>query len=125
METPTVVTDKNNERDWRTCAVQMMDSISIGSLKVSIDHESLRGEGLKAFRAQSPVYSFYAPSGNGMLTVPKDTPDGPFYNVLSVSDGYWVMIEPLRPGRHTIHFEAENTSGNWGQNVTYNLTVTK
>ncbi len=37
---------------------------------------------------------------------------------LAVSDGYYLMLAPLTPGMHTIHFEVPNS-----QNITYNLTV--
>jgi hypothetical protein len=43
----------------------------------------------------------------------------------SVSDGYWVMVKPLSPGTHVIHFEGSWTAaGGAVQNVTYYLTVT-
>jgi hypothetical protein len=37
---------------------------------------------------------------------------------LAVSDGYYLMLAPLTPGRHIIHFEVPNS-----QNITYHLTV--
>ncbi len=37
---------------------------------------------------------------------------------LAVSDGFYLMLAPLTPGKHTIHFEVPNS-----QNITYNLTV--
>jgi hypothetical protein len=36
------------------------------------------------------------------------------------------MLMPLRPGNHTVHFEASISAGQFAgltQNVTYNLTV--
>jgi hypothetical protein len=39
----------------------------------------------------------------------------------AVDDGYYVSLEPLKPGPHTIHFQAE--SGTLTIDVTYNLTV--
>jgi hypothetical protein len=39
-----------------------------------------------------------------------------------VSDGFWVMLPPLSPGVHVLHFQAGNEP-NVTQNVTYNLTV--
>jgi hypothetical protein len=41
-----------------------------------------------------------------------------------VADGYWLMLEPLRPGTHTLHFEAHSPSvDTFQQVVTYKLTV--
>lgn len=37
-----------------------------------------------------------------------------------VSVGYWLLLEPLSPGTHTLHFG----SNIWGQDVTYHVTVT-
>jgi hypothetical protein len=50
-------------------------------------------------------------------------------NVLSVSassgfstaDGYWLMLKPLSPGSHALHFAS--TLDGFSQNVTYDLTV--
>jgi hypothetical protein len=44
----------------------------------------------------------------------------------AVSDGCWVIVEPLHPGYHVIHFH-----GTWNicpgcyQDVTYHLTILK
>jgi hypothetical protein len=39
----------------------------------------------------------------------------------AVADGYWLMLAPLRPGQHTLHFG----STDFGQDITYNLTIQK
>lgn len=39
---------------------------------------------------------------------------------MGVSLGYWLLLKPLAPGQHTIHFG----SPTWKQSVTYLLTVT-
>ena len=42
----------------------------------------------------------------------------------TVSDGYWMMLAPLTPGSHTLHFHAELPNfGGFTVDVTYNLTV--
>ncbi|HJY84931.1 MAG TPA: hypothetical protein VKK81_28095, partial [Candidatus Binatia bacterium] len=44
----------------------------------------------------------------------------------SVSDGYWLLLEPLSPGSHMLHFEGALVSGPFAgflQDVTYNLNV--
>ena len=42
-------------------------------------------------------------------------------NVSSASDGYWLMLRPLPPGRHTLHFGGQVTS--LSQDITYSLIV--
>ena len=42
----------------------------------------------------------------------------------AVVDGYWMMLPPLSPGAHTLHFHAELPNfGGFVLDVTYNLTV--
>jgi hypothetical protein len=41
---------------------------------------------------------------------------------IAISDGYWIMLDPLKPGVHTIHFTAA-TVGGLNLDVTYHLTV--
>jgi hypothetical protein len=44
----------------------------------------------------------------------------------SVADGYWLILEPLAPGDHVLHFEATIVAGpgaGFSQNVTYTLTI--
>jgi hypothetical protein len=47
----------------------------------------------------------------------------------AVSDGFWVLLEPLSPGRHDIHFKAvlgspvATGSTNFALDVKYVLTV--
>ena len=71
------------------------------------------------YRVQSPVFD---------ITLPKDNSIGlPPRKDASVSDGYWLMLEPLSPGEHTIHDEGAFVSGTgkgFRQNVTYYVTVT-
>ncbi len=39
-------------------------------------------------------------------------------------DGYYMMLKPLSPGEHTIHFSADSTFG-FSVSMTYHLTVTE
>jgi hypothetical protein len=41
----------------------------------------------------------------------------------AVTDGYWLMLAPLAPGGHTLHFHAELPSFGFVLDVTYDLTV--
>jgi len=110
-----------NERELRTCAEKLGDTVDLDTLEVTIDGK--KAKNLEYFRAVSPVFEFDIPStGQNFLGV--DPTLGTHGK--SVSDGYWVIVEPLSPGHHVIYFE-----GNWkecpgcAQVVTYHLTVTK
>jgi hypothetical protein len=41
----------------------------------------------------------------------------------AVDDGFYVQLEPLDVGNHTLHIHAENPSAGFTLDVTYNLTV--
>jgi hypothetical protein len=41
----------------------------------------------------------------------------------SVDEGFYVKLNPLKKGNHTLHFHAENPSQKVVQDVSYNLTV--
>jgi hypothetical protein len=100
-----------------TCAQTLIDGVSIGSLKVTLDGRAVPNLG--RFRAASPPFDFTVPADN-ILGVP-----GPASG-RSSSDGFWVLLRPLHRGNHVIHFEAAVVSGpaaGFTQDVTYLLTV--
>ena len=103
-----------NEFALRTCVSTYTNAVN--SLRVTVDGVPLGN--LRLARAQSPVYTFTSVDSAGILGV-QGTGS-------SVSDGYWVLLAPLSPGKHTIHFEAAapvTPAGPNYQNVTYKLTV--
>ena len=51
---------------------------------------------LDDLRVSTSVFAFAATAGNAF-----NVPPGP---TLSFADGYWALIPPLRPGRHTVSF---------------------
>jgi hypothetical protein len=75
---------------------------------------------LKEFRVHSRAFE---------LTLP----DHPIFKearpgtTRAVSDGYWVILEPLQPGSHDIHFEARLTNSNgidlYKDDVKYTINV--
>jgi hypothetical protein len=104
----------------RKCATWWGEGVSIQSLKFTIDGRSVIG--LHNFRVVSPFFEFIIPTTENFLGVEGYT------SGLSASDGYWVMVKPLSPGIHVIHFEGKVDSGpgaGGSQNVTYQLIVTQ
>lgn len=103
-------------------------------LYATLDGEELRK--LKQHRVQSPLFEFgplpqknyiqfFGCSGPETCPEPSKTPG---ITGISVSDGIWLMLKPLSPGRHTLHFHAElDLSGfgapNFVEDITYYLTV--
>ncbi len=85
-------------------------------LTCTIDGVALKN--LYAYRCKTPA------GGAEMITLPEGNvwgiePDtyGPM-----VTDGYYLMVAPLTPGVHTLHFTSALSSGT-PMDVTYNLTI--
>ncbi len=100
------------------CARAIIDDVGISTLKATIDGVDVPA--LRRFRVPSPPFDFTMPAGNNILGLPRVT------SGRSESDGYWLMLEPLSPGTHVIHFEGTAVFGpgaSFSQDVTYNLTV--
>ncbi|HAK94459.1 MAG TPA: hypothetical protein DCM87_05525 [Planctomycetes bacterium] len=78
-------------------------------------------EDVYAYRAQSQPGGFpFAIVEGGLLNEwgyePRDAEP-------AVADGYWLLLEPLPIGRHTIVFHSSIPSMDWELQVTYYLTV--
>jgi hypothetical protein len=64
----------------------------------------------------SPVFSLTIPADNVLgLPAAVYTPD--------IDEGVYLMLAPLRPGTHTIHFTGSSPDLGYSLDVTYNLTV--
>jgi len=102
----------SNEAELRDCAAAIMNTAV--DLFATIDGVAVSN--LDRYRVQSPLYEFSAPDG-GLF-------GGPVTGQ-SVSDGVWLMLMPLSPGSHTIHFGGTQTFGDvtLTLDVTYHLTV--
>lgn len=90
------------EQQLRDCARALMDQVTV--VAATVDGASLHGltPPNSPYRVESPLFNFDALSGNPFGIPTGTTP--------SVSDGYWIMLHPLPPGVHTIHFHAEAPS---------------
>ena len=107
-----------NGQELRTCVAEFVDGVGINTLNVVIDNKKIQD--LRPFRIQSAMFDFNMPEDDNFLGLPGITSGS------SVSDGYWVIIEPLAPGTHVIQFGGAFVSGpgeGFSQNITYNLTV--
>jgi hypothetical protein len=90
-------------------------------LEVIMDGVALQG--LRNYRSQSPP-SF-------LFTSPADGPPERVGTHEAFSDGYWIMLEPLSPGQHTLYFRGKfvfpGVDGGeeyvFETAVTYNLTI--
>lgn len=82
-------------------------------LFAEIDGVSLNN--LPSYRATSRLFTFTADPALSAVFDPCVTGSPQS----GVAVGYWLLLAPLTPGTHTLHFGALS----WGQDVTYNLNV--
>lgn len=90
----------------------------IQSLFATIDGVSVPMSELLLHREQSPVFTLDLPEGN-LFGIPPEFVDE------TVSDGYWLMLEPLGPGEHTLSFGGQfgPTFNNQELRVDYAVSV--
>jgi hypothetical protein len=100
-----------------TCAI---DGVAVAGLANPANSEYL---------VQSPPFSYtlsehgnFLPEYNGVTCIPGGTTIYP-----AVSYGVYLMLAPLSPGKHTIHFVGEVGPGGayLTQDITYNITVSR
>jgi hypothetical protein len=114
--------DQPNVHNWEQLAALVATNLNTPQpMEADVDGVPIRD--LTAYRAQAPVFNVTTPSHNilglpwpgiGMFGTGIADTYGP-----NGSDGYWLMLTPLTPGKHTVHF----TGFDGGLDVTYYLTV--
>jgi hypothetical protein len=107
----------DTEAELRACAKADQDTVI--AKEVTID--GINVANLDSYRFQSPLFNLTFPENN-IAGLPPQT-------AKAVSDGYWILLEPLSPGNHEIHFKAalgDPTAigaTNFALDVRYLLTV--
>jgi hypothetical protein len=106
----------------RSIVKTIVDAVT--KMSATVDGVSVRN--LPSYRAVSPVFSLTLP-GNNLLQAIGCYPSDPGTYTPAVADGYYLLLEPLAPGTHTIHFQATvrktHYSGAFSLDITYQLTV--
>lgn len=108
-----------NEIELRACAKDLINHVIVKKLAVSVDGRSLKD--IANTRVQSSLFNFTLPPGDILNLFGKNPNPSP-----AVSDGYWVLLSPLSPGKHTIkwHGDAKFDDGStFAQDVTYSVTI--
>ena len=87
----------HNETDQRICANNLVDKAF--DLHAEIDGYEVKN--LEQYRIDSPAggFNFTAVENNPVFI--------PAGNGTGVSDGYWILLKPLKPGEHTITFSGK------------------
>jgi len=86
----------------------------VSAMTCTIDGKAVND--LWAYRGESPAGGFAIELPAGSLLS-----DAPWSSPLCISDGYWLMVEPLTPGAHTLRFAC--ASPTVSLDMSYNITV--
>ena len=89
----------------------------VTTLQFSIDGEEVEEEDFDDFRVVSPQFQIVYPEGNVFNQSPTDVKQK------AVAQGYWILIEDLEPGEHTIEVVSGLPDFNFETSVTYHLTI--
>jgi hypothetical protein len=107
----------DTEAELRACAKADQDAV-IGK-EIIVDGLNLGN--LDGYRFQSQLFNLTFPENNIAGVAPQ--------TAKAVSDGFWILLEPLTPGSHEVHFKGllgdPTTTGlaNFALDVRYLLTV--
>jgi hypothetical protein len=129
--------------ELKNAATTLIDDIVSGTMSATIDGVSIPGlaDAHSAYRSPSPWFSYTLPSDNvgqffaGPTGNPCKFPAGTQPPVPgAIADGIYLMLAPLSPGVHHIHFggKIDYPGGNsviglpftFVQNINYTITVT-
>jgi hypothetical protein len=105
------------EQELKACATGQIDKVT--NLDATVDGTKIPD--LQKYRAMSSPYDLTLVNNNVFGVKPGTT--------RSVSDGFWIMLQPLSAGKHDIHFSGSSVdfaaSGpvNFATAVTYHLNV--
>jgi hypothetical protein len=109
---------KADEKTLRAGAKADIDRMTLA--EATLDGKPVAG--LDKMRVASAVFTFAAPEKPADSLFEESTGKR-----TAVSDGYWVMLKPLAPGKHALNFKAKLKAGGGSEalelDVTYELTV--
>lgn len=91
------------------------DLVNVSTLFVEVDGVPVTNLG--SYRAHSPTFPVTFPEDN-LFGVPAGV------YPIAASDGFWLMLGPLPPGTHTVHFGGVTGGGN-PIDITYTIIVTR
>lgn len=101
-----------NEEELRTCA----EGFVLDDLEATIDDQAIRN--IEQYIHTSPLFEFTVPENNILGVEAGMTGQ-------SVSNGAHLMLAPLTPGEHTIHFHASYPSMEFTVDTNYHIMVTR
>lgn len=122
INTPNVCGESPDNQSVKTLRALAAEDVN-GATNLSVTVDGVANTNFR--RVQSEVFSVALPDNNVFDAPCKrghlgDVPAG-IYSP-AVDDGFYVLLDGLPAGPHTLHFHSENQGG-FVEDVTYNLTV--
>jgi hypothetical protein len=119
INTPNVCRQVGNlsVSELRAMSAALIDGAT--NLSVTVDGVQIR----KLRRVQSEVFAVALPEDNVFISPCFPLPVPASVYSPAVDDGFYVLLDPLPVGSHTLRFHAESFAGVLQQDITYNLTV--
>jgi hypothetical protein len=101
----------------RAAAGQAIDGVT--ALHLSVDGRGVPARTLFGLRVTSPVFGYTLPPQDNLAESVGLIARGYIFPAVSV--GYWALLRPPSPGRHTVEFGG--TVGSFSLDITYHLSV--
>lgn len=113
--TGTLADEPDLQTDGQLTARAKLEMDIISKLEVDVDGQKLRD--LEKYRVQSPIFEVVLPEGSLF--------GGASGTTRGVSDGYWLFLKPMLPGKHRISSSGSCLAGRIKVGVTYHLTINR
>jgi hypothetical protein len=117
-------------KDQESYARDLIGALIDTAADLACEIDGVAVQHIAAYRCRTPQggeFMVHFPKGDIWGLVGNTDVNGdifqPGYYGPSVQDGIFLMLAPLSPGQHTIHFTATTGGGTWGLEVTYHLRV--
>lgn len=115
-----------DEAYQQIAAMRSFEDLTMGPSTVSCWVDGKPIKHLKErFRVQANAFGFTMPADNLLKAIYGDPNFVAGTYFPAVDDGWYVMLAPLAPGPHKIHFKGYMPAYDFTLDVTYNLTVAK
>jgi hypothetical protein len=118
-EASTAEGNGTTEQQLRSAAKSFQDFAA--NLTAEVDGTAIQG--VDSYRVQSPLFTWGLLPENNVLQAIGFTNLVAGTQSPAVGDGVYLMVKPLRIGRHTIHFTGEVPAFNFFLDITYHVTI--
>lgn len=119
IECSTLEGNGTTDAQLQACASSVIDQAT--NLRADLDGTAIPLQ--PGFKVLSPRFTFTLPPDDILTFIG----EGPFHQGQTspaIGDGQYIMLAPLAPGPHVLHFHGEIPAFSFSLDVTYHLTIT-